>query len=127
VRGAVAQELGLLGRGGVGIEIGSSSRLGEIIRHTNEAVALRGFDVVVAACAAVGREMAARGDPPGTMAAFGRTLRVLAAPDADPQSLLRTNTNGAPRRRAMAPVSDWSDPVKASETPWSVTERDSRQ
>jgi hypothetical protein len=111
LRGAVVQELGLLCRGGVGIEIGQSRRLGETIRDANAAVALHGFAPVVAACAAQGREMIARGDPPGTMAAFGRTLRVLAAPDADPQSLSRMN--GTQRRRTMAPVSNWDDPKTA--------------
>jgi len=99
LRGAIAQALGIVGKGGVGIELGSSRRLGELIRNANEAVALRGFGLVVEACAAVGREMIARGDPPETMAAFGRPLRVLAAPDAEPQPLRHNGTYRPEPRR----------------------------
>ncbi len=99
LRGAIAQALGIIGSGGVGIEICSSRRLGELIRNANEAVALRGFGLVVEACAAVGREMIARGDPPETMAAFGRPLRVLAAPDAEPQPLRHNGTYRPEPRR----------------------------
>jgi hypothetical protein len=98
--GAVAQHLTIIGPGGGGIEVGQSRHLGEIIRHANQAVEQVGFDVVRQALVARGREMMARQDPPQTMAAFARTLRVLAE-----EPVAARNGNVAIRpRRCTAPA-----------------------